>query len=116
AAASQLDLDKVIATGGAPDVKLTSSVNAFGSVDGRDVAGGPEITDRGGGIGRVEWRVNGVTTGLDNVGQRAGQSARLTRRLALDPGDNSIEVVAYNASNLMASVPERLAVISAAPA
>lgn len=31
----------------------------------------------------------------------------LTRELALDPGDNTVEVVAYNRSNLMAPLPAR---------
>ena len=37
----------------------------------------------------------------------AGQPLRLSRGLALDEGDNEIEVVAYNAQNLVASVPAR---------
>ena len=47
----------------------------------------------------------------------AGQRARLhvSQQLALDPGDNIIEVVAYNASNLLASLPARTMIKSLAP-
>jgi len=68
---------------------------------------------RGGGIGRVEWRINGVTAGVDNLqAPAAGQPVRLTRSLALDPGANDISVVAYNSANLVASVPAHLSVAS----
>jgi uncharacterized caspase-like protein len=82
-----------------------------GTLDGTNVSAEAEITDRGGGIGRVEWRVNGVTAGVDTpAAASGGQPVRLTRSLVLDPGDNTIEVVAYNSSNLIASVPTRLSV------
>lgn len=108
-AAAGLDLNKVVASGSPPDVRLTlpgRSVGA-GSVAGETIAAEAEITDRGGGIGRIEWRVNGVTVGVDSA---AGSPSpvRPLRRLALDPGRNTIEVVAYNSANLVASVPSRL--------
>jgi WD40 repeat protein len=112
-AAAQLDLDKVIGSGSAPDVRLTTPGRALGTgtIDGTGVAAEAEITDRGGGIGRVEWRVNGVTAGIDTPAPgSAGPPVRLTRSLVLDPGDNTIEVVAYNRANLISSVPARASV------
>jgi WD40 repeat protein/uncharacterized caspase-like protein len=109
-AAANLDLNKVVASGSAPDVRLTLPGRALGSgnIDGNSVSAEAEIVDRGGGIGRVEWRVNGVTAGIDTPAPTsAGQPARLTRSLALDVGENVIEVVAYNGANLIASVPAR---------
>ena len=114
-AASRLDLTKVLAAGNAPDVRLSLPGRSLGSgsVDVSSVATEAEITDRGGGIGRVEWRVNGVTAGIDTrVTSSAGQPARLSRNLLLDPGENMIEVVAYNNANLLASMPARLNVAS----
>ena len=75
-----------------------------------------EIANRGGGIGRIEWRINGVTVAVDAApaAAAAGQPLRLTRTLALDEGDNEIEVVGYNAQNLLASVPARASVTGAA--
>jgi WD40 repeat protein/uncharacterized caspase-like protein len=110
-AASALDLNKVIASGTAPEVRLSLPGRALGAtnVDASNVSVEAEITDRGGGIGRVEWRVNGVTAGIDTpTSAGAGQAARLARGLALDPGNNDITVVAYNGANLIASVPARL--------
>ena len=75
-----------------------------------------EITARAGGIGRVEWRVNGVTVGIDRpAAPPAGRPLRLTHGLALDAGDNTIEVVAYNGANLTASVPARATVTGPSP-
>ena len=65
------------------------------------------IEDRGKGIGRIEWRVNGITAAVAAKPQGRGPAYTVTQQLALDPGDNTIEVVAYNASNLLASLPAR---------
>ncbi len=51
--------------------------------------------------------MNGVTVGVANAPADAGPEHEATRELALDPGENTIEVVAYNASNLLASQPAR---------
>jgi uncharacterized caspase-like protein len=118
-AAAQLDLGKVIASGDAPEVLLTLPSRSLGTgpVTDESVTAVAEITDRGGGIGRVEWRLNGVTVGVDNPGQAAAQAVRLTRSLLLDAGDNAVEVVAYNKANLIASLPSNLHVAKvAAPA
>lgn len=115
-AAASLDLNKVIASGNAPDVRLILPGRGLGTsaLDGDNVAAEAEIVDRGGGVGRVEWRVNGVTAGIDTPAS-SPSPVRLSRRLALDPGGNSIEVVAYNAANLVASVPARGNVTAQAP-
>jgi WD40 repeat protein/uncharacterized caspase-like protein len=113
AAAANLDLNKVISSGSAPDVRVTLPGRALGAstVDGESVLAEAEITNRGGGIGRVEWRVNRVTVGID-MPASANQPIRIARNLALDPGDNTIEVTAYNGANLIASLPGRISVTS----
>jgi hypothetical protein len=63
------------------------------------------ITDKGKRIGRIEWRVNGVTVGVTNALQGVGPDYEVEQDLALDLGENTIEVVAYNQSNLLASLP-----------
>lgn len=109
-AAASRDLGKVIASGKAPDVKLTlpgGVLNA--STRDSQVSVAAEMIDRGGGIGRLEWRVNGVTIG---VGPASGTpSSRVSRSVALDPGENDISVVAYNSANLVASVPVHVKVM-----
>jgi WD40 repeat protein len=110
-AAARLDLEKVIASGPAPGVTLAAPRDGA-QITAEQTTAEVEITDRSGGIGRVEWRLNGVTVGIDQSPgvPVAGQPVRLTRRLSLDEGENEIEVVAYNGRNLVASVPARVAV------
>ena len=115
AAAAKLDLNKVIASGDAPEVVITSPANGASEKD--QVAVEAQVTDKGGGIGRIEWRVNGTTFGVDEAGVPAGSDVKkLTRTLTLDEGNNTIEVVAYNAKNLIASMPARARVTSEAAA
>ena len=87
------------------------------SQDGGQLTAEAEVADSGGGIGKVEWRVNGVTVGVDD--QSAAPSAgtvRVKHDLALGVGDNSIEVVAYNRANLIASLPSAVTVKAQLPA
>jgi WD40 repeat protein len=103
-AAQVLNLDKVVDSGPAPLVDITS--HRFGSKSETDlVTVEGHIKDRGKGIGRVEWRVNGITAGVSNAPPGAGSDYQVKQTLALDRGENSIELVAYNARNLLASVP-----------
>jgi hypothetical protein len=77
------------------------------------------ITDEGGGIGKIEWRVNGITLGVETRGfdrlavvSQVAQAEPVTvkRTLSLDPGENLIEVVAYNEKGLIASDPASVTV------
>ncbi len=103
-ASAVLDLGKVIDSGPAPAVEIVSP--ASGTKSGTDlVTVAARIEDRGKGIGRVEWRVNGITVSVTGAPAGTGPDHEVQRELALDPGENSIEVVAYNAGNLLASPP-----------
>ena len=115
-AAAKLDLNKVLASGNAPVVSMVSPRDGTRAT-GEQVTAEVEIAERGGGIGRVEWRINGVTVGIETPpAPPAGQPLRLTRGLVLDDGENEIEVVAYNGANLVASVPARASVTGQATA
>lgn len=138
AAAEALDLEKVIASGLPPAVKMVSPVvvELGGAAPDASKASGEvvevevELTARGGGIGRVEWRVNGTTQGdlsdrgFERVsgdastgagGNAAGSNGnggsgspapvRVKQKLLLSAGRNEITVLAYNAANLIASDP-----------
>ena len=99
-----MNLDKVIDSGPAPIVAITS--HSTGSRSAADlVMVEARITDKGKGIGRIEWRVNGVTAAVAAKPSGDGPEYTIVKELALDAGDNTIEVVAYNASNLLASLP-----------
>lgn len=137
ASAAMLNLDKVVESGGAPSVakfEVSSrlepnahepppEIEADVVVDTDTVELTVRLTDQGGGIGRIEWRVNGMTLGVErgltlldeSSGSTGGPaSARevrtVSRTIPLANGRNEIEVVAYNAANLIASKPETFVV------
>jgi WD40 repeat protein len=122
-AAAKLDLDKLMESGPPPVVSIVTPASGGTSVEEK-VSVEARISDAGGGIGRVEWRVNGTTLALDARGlgrvdeTPAGPDNLLTLRqsLWLQPGENEIDVVAYNAKGLIASEPARIIVTYEAPA
>ncbi len=71
------------------------------------------LQDQGGGIGKVVWKVDGVTLAVDTG--RGDRTARrippekavrtLTQEVALSPGANRVEIIAYNRRNDIASPP-----------
>jgi WD40 repeat protein len=114
-AAEFINLDKVIDSGPAPLVEITSSPLG-GRSDTDLVTVTAHMKDRGKGIGRIEWRVNGVTTAVSNARSDARSEYEVNQTLALDPGENTIEVVAYNARNLLTSLPAQTTITYNAPA
>ena len=88
-AAKVINLEKVLDSGPAPTVEIVSHPsNSKSDTDLVTVAA--RITDRGKGIGRIEWRVNGITAGA--VGKRPqepGPDYDVKQELALDPGENA---------------------------
>ena len=114
AASVNTDLGKVLDSGPAPDAAILQPIaSAVSAQDLVDVE--VRITDRGKGVGRIEWRVNGVTTAVTAKPAVSGSNTLLKQQVALDPGNNVIEVIAYNASNLFASLPARATVTYIGP-
>jgi WD40 repeat protein len=109
-----INLDKVLDSGPAPLVEITSHSSASKSTTDR-VTVSARANDRGKGIGRIEWRINGITVGVANAPAGAGPTYEVKRELALDPGENVIEVVAYNRRNLLASLPARATITYTGP-
>ena len=110
-----LNLRTVLDSGRVPTVVLVAP--AGGTVSNAEViTAQARIADTGGGIGRVEWRVNGVTAAVTNVAPEANAGRVISQALALEPGDNTVEVVAYNARNRLASLPASTTVHWTAPA
>lgn len=115
-AAARLDLNKVVASGNPPVVRVVSPGDGSNAAGGQ-VAVEAELTPREGGLGRVEWRVNGLTVAVENPAPpAAGQPLQIRQSLSLDGGANAIEVVAYNRDNLIASLPTRVRVLVPAAA
>ena len=114
-AAEVLNLDKVLDAGPPPAVAIFS--HEPGSRSGKDlVTAAARIADRGKGIGRIEWRVNGVTAGVMSAPVGSGPDYDVSRKLALDPGENRIEVIAYEGRNLLASLPAQTTIVYDGPA
>lgn len=108
-AAKTMNLEKVLDSAPAPTVEMRS--RAEGTTSIHDVVTvTARVTDQGKGVGRIEWRVNGVTAAVTSKLQGSRGAHAVSQELALDPGDNIIEVVAYNATNLLASVPARITI------
>jgi WD40 repeat protein/uncharacterized caspase-like protein len=113
AAAGKLDLQKVIDSGLAPQVAITPPPEA---TDKDRIKVKATIRDLGGGIGKVEWKVNGLTVGVQTPKAKKSKNVAVERMLDLSPGGNRIEIIAYNADNLLASTPQAATVTSTAAA
>ena len=110
-AAQELDLSRVLGSGPAPYIRF--SLPREGSMATEpEIEIEIELQDEGGGIGRVEWRLNGLTVDVQarSAAPLVSDAATATTRVALEPGLNTIEVVAYNAAGLLASAPQTLTV------
>ncbi|RLL50861.1 hypothetical protein D8Y20_10750 [Mariprofundus sp. EBB-1] len=98
----KVDLHQVVAAGAPPRVTFVSPSSDKSSV--RDVEVVASLIEQDGGIGRVEWKLNGLTVGVMEPGRGitikgtapVKEGIRLSRTLTLAPGDNTIEVVAYS--------------------
>ncbi len=65
------------------------------------------LTVEDGGLGRIVYRVNGITR-HEETGQRTAvkdKKIAITKELPLEPGKNVIEAIAYNESNKIESQP-----------
>jgi hypothetical protein len=111
-AAAKLDLAKLVDSGRAPKVTITSHKAIDISPNDR-LTIEASIAEQGGGIGRAEWRIYSHDTGdlPITIGVADNPTATLTQVVALDRGENTIELIAYNGRNLVASVPARAKVL-----
>src|SRR5262249_28746443 len=79
AAAKVVNWDKVIAGGPAPKVLLVAPARSSDEL----VNATARITDQGKGVGRIEWRVNGVTAAVAAKPKGAGPTYSVAKELAL---------------------------------
>lgn len=116
-AAARLDLTKVVASGSAPRARIVTPAPGT-ELQSDQVTVEAEIGDQGGGIGNVEWRVNGVTLGVAERGFKrtdqggVARSIKVSKTLGLIPGGNKIAVLAYNEAGLIASEQAEITVNS----
>lgn len=100
---------------GPPPVAVITSHKSGGHSSSDLVTVAARITNRGKGIGRIEWRLNGVTSGVMSAPAGPGPDYDVSRELALDPGENQIEVIAYEGRNLLASPPAQITIVYDGP-
>jgi hypothetical protein len=100
-AAAATNLEAVLASGDPPKLSWPHDLPADISAKGVLVRS-VRVQALSGGSGRLEWRVNGLTVGVDAM---ARDKNSYERPLPLDPGVNIIEVAAYNAKNMLSSKP-----------
>jgi WD domain, G-beta repeat len=114
-ASKAINLDKVLDSGPAPQVEIVSHAPSSKSPNDL-VTVAARIKNRGKDIGRIEWRLNGVTAGVMGAPARPGPGYEVRQELALDPGENRIEVIAYEGRNLLASLPAQTTIAYDGPA
>ncbi len=105
-AARKLDLRAIQAEGGAPALQIVSPADNVQSAS-ELVTVRALLTDTGGGIGRLEWRVNGITRAIQDINRARGlapvKGTPVEATLLLDADQNVIEVVAFNSTNTQSS-------------
>jgi WD40 repeat protein/uncharacterized caspase-like protein len=97
-AAAQLNIDDILKSEIAPDVSLTKT-----EVQDATVTVTARIVDKGGGIGRIAWRVNGQPVASDFGTITLNHKGEITRSFDLAFVDNTIEVTAENKSGKVTS-------------
>lgn len=98
-AVASISLTDILTSGEAPGIEI----ELLGNEDDRAEVSA-RLTDTGGGIGRLEWRVNGVT-------QAHAENRRDFRAtLNLAEGENRIQLVANNGRNLIEARSETISV------
>jgi WD40 repeat protein len=110
-AARVINLDKVVESGPPPAVNITSHGPTHKSTSELETVTA-RVTDMGKGVGRIEWRLNGITVGVASKPPGSGPHYEIKHIVALDRGENIVEVAAYNASNLLASPAARVKMFS----
>ena len=101
-AAAGLDLQAILDGGQPPELRLKQKADVDGGTALRIVV---DAQDRGGGIGNVEWRVNGVTDGISRGASALIPNGELDRVVKLAPGHNRIEITVYTEFGLLSSEP-----------
>jgi WD40 repeat protein len=119
-AADNVNLAKIVGSKAPPDVTFASPHNKSETKE-RTIKIEVDLSDRGpdngGGIGRIEWRVNGITRAVEDLQLPAGRGkTRVERHLVLPSGTSVIELVAYNKANLAASMPAAVSIAQTASA
>jgi len=113
--AARLDIDALIAPALAPEVAILSPEDGA-KLAGTNVAITVRITDRGGGIGRIEFKLNGQLVGSAYGALMLSKDGTVTRSFDVATPDTKIEVTAEDRSGTVQSLPAAIAVYADAKA
>ncbi len=118
-AARNVNLGIILASKAPPDIAIVSPATDSKTGE-RSITVEANLADRGsgqgGGIGRIEWRVNDVTRAVRDLQHPPnGAVTKIAQKLALPEGTSEIKVVAYNKANLAASLPAAISVTVNSP-
>jgi len=107
------DIDKIIQSGLPPKVQVLDA--SVGKLTSRDFTLKLKLEDKGGGIGKVVFRVNGVEIGTPEGAKPMGyigmkSSGVIHKRFTLKDGKNEISATAYNKDGNIESNPVELLV------
>ena len=100
-------LQKALADGMPPTVQIVQPPAPKQSRESITIRA--KADDRGGGVGKAEWRVNGITLGVQDRGlvPLTPRDKFIKRRFTLEPGENVIELLVYNKAGSITSKPDR---------
>jgi WD40 repeat protein len=102
-------ISEIIRTSFAPEVTIISPAEGA-RADEISVTVTARVADKGGGIGRIEWRINGQLIGTSYGAAMLNAKGEISRSFDLALPENAIEVVALNNKNLVESLPARVSV------
>ena len=109
----KIKIDKILSGGMPPLIKVFSPATDS-NIKERDIVLKIGLTDRGGGIGKIVYRINGVTIGTEEnnrgiklVGndRKSTKPVIFKKQITLQPGNNFITITAYNEKNEIESRP-----------
>src|SRR5262249_35180656 len=100
---------EVLKSGLAPEVTIVSPA-ASSKAEDLSATVTAKVTDKGGGIGRIAWRINGQEIQFDYGASALNAQGDITRTFELAATDNKIEVVAENTSGKVASRPAAISI------
>ncbi len=96
------DIDEILARGLPPEIELVGPEQV--TVRDPVYRHAFRVTDRGGGVGRIEYRVDGAVVGEGTRGEELRRPGGvLVRPLELSPGTHVIEQTIYTADDKVAS-------------
>ena len=116
---SKVRIDKII-SGGVPPIVEFITPKTDETMKERNITLKIKLTDKGGGVGRIVYRINGITIGIEDGGRGITitedkgikeKSVIKEKLITLQPGHNRIIVTAYNERNEIESRPTSIDLI-----